>query len=179
MQRRQQKKQLANKAGEIELTGDGIMIIRRALAQDAIELADFNIKMARETEGKELIPEVITAGVETMIANPLMGYYLVVELDNGIQASLMVTTEWSDWRNGIFWWIQSVYVRPDYRRQGLYRELYKRVKELAEQEPNVCGYRLYVEPENTNAQKTYQSLGMVDTNYKMYEELISGLKYCR
>ena len=78
------------------------MIIRRALSQDIAELADFNIKMARETESVELIPEVITAGVKTMIDNPQMGFYLVVELDNDIQASLMITTEWSDWRNGIF-----------------------------------------------------------------------------
>jgi hypothetical protein len=74
------------------------MIIRRALSQDIAELADFNIRMAHETEGVELIPEVITAGVKTMIDNPQMGFYLVVELDNGIQASLMITTEWSDWR---------------------------------------------------------------------------------
>lgn len=155
------------------------MIIRQALAQDAEELAQFNISMADETEGMELIPEVIMAGVKAMIANPQMGYYLVVELDNGIQASLMVTTEWSDWRNGIFWWIQSVYVRPDYRRQGLYRELYARVKELAEQQPDVCGFRLYVERENRSAQKTYQALGMKETDYLLYEELISGLEYRR
>ena len=153
------------------------MIIRRALSQDAPELAEFNINMAHETEGMELIPEVITAGVKGMIENPQRGYYLVVELDNGIQASLMVTTEWSDWRNGMFWWIQSVYVRPAYRRQGLYRELYARVKELAEQEPSVCGFRLYVECENTNAQKTYGSLGMVETEYKLFEELQQGLEY--
>ena len=155
------------------------MIIRRALSQDIAELADFNIRMAHETEGVELIPEVITAGVQTMIDNPQMGFYLVVELDNGIQASLMITTEWSDWRNGIFWWIQSVYVRPSYRRQGLYRELYARVKEMAEQEPAVCGFRLYVERENVNAQKTYQSLGMSETDYKLYEELKPSLKYRR
>jgi ribosomal protein S18 acetylase RimI-like enzyme len=153
------------------------MIIRKALSQDATELAEFNINMARDTEGMELIPEVIAAGVKTMIDNPQMGYYLVVELDNGIQASLMVTTEWSDWRNGIFWWIQSVYVRPDYRRQGLYAELYTRVKELAEQEPAVCGFRLYVERENSSAQKTYEALGMHETEYKMYEELVDGLEY--
>jgi len=155
------------------------MIIRRALSQDTAELAEFNIKMAHETEGIELIPEVITAGVKTMIDNPLMGFYLVVELDNGIQASLMITTEWSDWRNGIFWWIQSVYVRPQYRRQGLYRELYLRVKELAEQEPTVCGFRLYVERDNTAAQTTYQSLGMIETEYKMFEELHPTLEYKR
>lgn len=153
------------------------MIIRQALSQDAAELTEFNINMARETEAVELIPEVIHAGVETMINNPQMGFYLVVELDNGIQASLMVTTEWSDWRNGMFWWIQSVYVRPEYRRQGLYRELYERVKELAEQEPSVCGFRLYVERDNTTAQKSYVSLGMSKTEYKLFEELIPGLEY--
>lgn len=153
------------------------MIIRQALSQDAAELTEFNINMARETEGVELIPEVIAAGVETMINNPQMGFYLVVELDNGIQASLMVTTEWSDWRNGMFWWIQSVYVRPQYRRQGLYRELYQRVKELAEQEPSVCGFRLYVERDNSTAQKSYAALGMSETEYRLYEELIPALKY--
>ncbi len=153
------------------------MIIRQALSQDAEELAEFNINMARETEGIELIPEVILTGVKKLIGNPHLGFYLVVELDNGIQASLMITTEWSDWRNGVFWWLQSVYVRPQYRRQGLYRELYARVKELAEQEPSVCGYRLYVERENVGAQKTYASQGMVETDYKMYEELLTGLEY--
>jgi len=156
------------------------MIIRRALSQDTAELAEFNIKMAHETEGVELIPEVITAGVKAMIDNPQMGFYLVVELDNNIQASLMITTEWSDWRNGIFWWIQSVYVRPQYRRQGLYRELYLRVKELAEQEePAVCGFRLYVERDNIAAQKTYESLGMSETEYKLFEELHPTLEYKR
>ncbi len=153
------------------------MIIRQALSQDAGELAEFNINMARETEGIELIPEVITTGVKRLIDSPHLGFYLVVELDNGIQASLMITTEWSDWRNGVFWWVQSVYVRPQYRRQGLYRELYARVKELAEQEPSVCGYRLYVERDNVGAQNTYESQGMVETDYKMYEELLSGLEY--
>ena len=155
------------------------MIIRQAMAHDAAELAEFNINMAQETEGVRLIPEVIRAGVDNMIAHPERGFYLVVELDNGIQASLMVTTEWSDWRNGTFWWIQSVYVRPDYRRQGLYRELYERVKELAEQEPAVCGYRLYVERENRAAQKTYARLGMRETEYKIFEELRDGLEFCK
>ena len=153
------------------------MIIRQALSQDAAELTEFNIAMARETEGIELIPEVISAGVRAMIDNPQRGFYLVVELDNGIQASLMVTTEWSDWRNGMFWWIQSVYVRPRYRRQGLYRVLYERVKELAEQEPSVCGFRLYVERDNATAQKTYMALGMSETEYRIYEELIPKLEY--
>ncbi len=155
------------------------MIIRKALAQDAPEVADFNIRMARETEGMELIPDVIRAGVDTMIANPDWGFYLVVELDNGIQASLMITTEWSDWRNGMFWWIQSVYVRPEYRRQGLYRELYARVKEFAEQEPRVCGFRLYVERSNVTAQQAYAALGMNETPYRLFEELCEGQAFHR
>ena len=153
------------------------MIIRRALSQDAPELTEFNINMARETESLELIPEVIGAGVRAMIDDPQRGFYLVVELDNGIQASLMVTNEWSDWRNGMFWWIQSVYVRPAYRRQGLYRVLYETVKEMAEQEPSVCGFRLYVERENATAQRAYAALGMSETEYKIFEELIPGLEY--
>lgn len=153
------------------------MIIRQALSQDAAELAEFNMGIAHETEDYELIPEVIRAGVDAMIENPQMGFYLVVELDNGIQASLMVTKEWSDWRNGMFWWIQSVYVRSEYRGQGLYRTLYERVKELAEQEPSVCGFRLYVERNNATAQKTYAALGMSETEYKLYEELVPGLEY--
>ena len=153
------------------------MIIRQAMPQDAAELAEFNIGIVRETESFELIPEVIRAGVENMIANPDKGFYLVVELDNGIQASLMVTYEWSDWRNGTFWWIQSVYVRPEYRGQGLYGTLYERVKELAEQDESVCGFRLYVERNNQVAQKTYAKLGMIETEYLMYEELVDGLEY--
>ena len=155
------------------------MIIRQALSQDAAELTEFNINMARETERMELIPEVIGAGVRAMIDNPQWGFYLVVELDNGIQASLMVTTEWSDWRNGMFWWIQSVYVRPAYRRQGLYRVLYETVKEMAEQEPSVCGFRLYVEHENTAAQQAYTALGMRETEYKIFEELIPGIEFSK
>lgn len=155
------------------------MIIRRALSQDAAELTEFNINMARETEGVELVPEVIGAGVKAMIDNPQRGFYLVVELDNGIQASLMVTTEWSDWRDGMFWWIQSVYVRPAYRRQGLYRVLYETVKEMAGQEPSVCGFRLYVERGNAAAQQTYAALGMSETEYKIFEELTPGLEYSR
>jgi len=153
------------------------MIIRKAVPKDAVELAAFNISMARETENIELVPELITAGVKELIYNPRMGFYVVIELDNRIQAALMISTEWSDWRNGTFWWIQSVYVQPDYRRQGLYSVLYEHVKELAEQESSVCGLRLYVERGNNVAQQTYQALGMVQTEYQIYEELKQGMEY--
>lgn len=147
------------------------MIIRRATLADASALSLFNQNMAFETEGIKLIPEVIDAGVITMIENPQMGFYLVAEDQGTIAAALMTTTEWSDWRNGLFWWIQSVYVLPDFRRQGLYRKLYDEVQALAENEPGVCGFRLYVEHENVVAQQTYRALGMEETGYKLYEEL--------
>lgn len=152
--------------------------IRQAQVKDAEAIANFNRLMAFETEHKKLLPEVILAGVNTMIANPNHGFYLVADADNEIAGSLMVTTEWSDWRNGVVWWVQSVYVREEYRRQGIYRALYEEVKTLAEQDPSVCGFRLYVEKDNVNAQKTYESLGMIETNYLMYEELKQGLRYC-
>ncbi|MFA9418650.1 MAG: N-acetyltransferase family protein [Gammaproteobacteria bacterium] len=153
------------------------MNVRRATIADAPALAEFNMKMAMETEAIELIPEVITAGVETMIKSPEMGFYLVAEENGAIQASLMITTEWSDWRNGLFWWIQSVYVNQQYRRQGLYRKLYEQVKTLAESENNVCGFRLYVEHDNYVAQETYRSLNMEETSYKLFEEMKAGTRY--
>jgi ribosomal protein S18 acetylase RimI-like enzyme len=153
------------------------MIIRQATINDTAAIADFNIKMAKETEDLALIPDVINAGVRNMIENPAMGFYLVAEDNHVIQASLMVTTEWSDWRNGLFWWIQSVYVQPQYRRMGLYSKLYEKVKNLAQDNNNVCGFRLYVEHENITAQKTYRSLGMEKTNYQLFEEMKSEIKY--
>ena len=153
------------------------MIIRRATLEDAQALADFNREMAKETENIELLPEVIAAGVKAMIERPQMGFYLVAEDQAQLQASLMITTEWSDWRNGLLWWIQSVYVRPDYRRTGLYRLLYQQVKKLAETETGVCGFRLYVEHDNHVAQKTYEALGMQQTAYKIYEELKPETRY--
>lgn len=152
--------------------------IRQAEAKDAQAIAEFNRLMAFETEHKKLIPEVILAGVDTMIANSSHGFYLVAETDNEIAGSLMVTTEWSDWRNGVVWWVQSVYVREEYRRQGMYRALYEAVKAQASEDTSVCGFRLYVEKDNVNAQKTYEALGMEETDYLMYEELKKGLRYC-
>ena len=152
------------------------IMIRRANADDTAAIADFNIRMALETEGKHLDPATITQGAATMIATPNMGFYLVAEdadNNNTVVGSLMVTTEWSDWRNGLFWWIQSVFIVEDYRRRGIYRRLYDTVKTLAAEADNVCGYRLYVEKDNRPAQLTYENLGMATTDYLMYEEMIS------
>ena len=153
------------------------MIIRRATQKDAPALSQFNQNMALETEGIKLIPAVIDAGVKAMIENPQMGFYLVAETEGKIAAALMTTTEWSDWRNGLFWWIQSVYVLPEFRRQGLYRKLYDKVQSLAENDSRVCGFRLYVEHDNLVAQQTYQALGMQETSYKLYEELKASTEF--
>ncbi|PIS31112.1 MAG: GNAT family N-acetyltransferase [Candidatus Marinimicrobia bacterium CG08_land_8_20_14_0_20_45_22] len=147
--------------------------IRIAEPKDADDLIEFNIAMALETENKILPPEIITAGVHNLFANPQYGFYLVAETNDEIAGALMVTTEWSDWRNGLFWWIQSVYVKPKFRRQGIYRKLYEFIKELAAERIDICGFRLYVEKHNVIAQKTYESLGMTETCYRMYEELHS------
>ncbi len=145
--------------------------IRRATAADTAAIAAFNISMALETEGKHLDPTTITAGVANMIAHPERGFYLVAEDSATVVGSLMVTTEWSDWRNGLFWWIQSVFIIAPYRRQGIYSRLYATVQTLAAEADNVCGYRLYVEKDNRPAQLTYEHLGMQATDYLLYEAL--------
>ncbi|MBC7603635.1 MAG: GNAT family N-acetyltransferase [Ramlibacter sp.] len=150
---------------------------RKAQARDADTVAHFNAAMALETEHKVLMPEVIGAGVRQLMATPSMGFYVVAESEERVVASLMITNEWSDWRNGIFWWIQSVYVEPDFRRQGVYRRLYEFVQAMAAADNGVCGFRLYVEKDNTVAQQTYASLGMAQTDYLIYEELKPGIRY--
>ena len=145
--------------------------IRKATEADANAIIEFNMDMALETENKVLKRNEIEPGVRNLFKNPEYGFYLVAEDRGRILASLMVTYEWSDWRNGLFWWIQSVYVLPGYRRQGIYRRMYEAIMEMGNNEPGVCGYRLYVEKENTIAQKTYRSLGMEETHYKMFEEV--------
>ena len=146
--------------------------IRRAELADVPALVAFNSAMALETENKQLDNRILEAGVRTLLQRPELGFYLVAVCDGEPVGSLMVTSEWSDWRNGLFWWIQSVYIEPDHRRKGVYRQLYSRVKELAAQRGDICGFRLYVEKENWRAQQTYRTLGMSDAGYQLYEELI-------
>ena len=145
--------------------------IRNAVYQDAERIVHFNMSMARETEDKQLDEKVLTAGVNAIFDNPDRGFYLVAEVNGKVVASLMVTTEWSDWRNGDYWWIQSVYVEPAFRRRGIFSALYAEARLRAESTPNVCGCRLYVERDNKNAQATYTQLGFEQTNYKLYEEM--------
>lgn len=151
--------------------------IRRATRRDAAALIAFNSAMALETEGKVLMPNVIGAGVRHLLRHPDSGFYLVAESGDEVIAGLMITTEWSDWRNGEFWWIQSVYVRAEYRRQGVYRRLYRYVQALAARKRGVCGFRLYVERSNRRAQATYRASGMERTHYLVYEHLKPGVRF--
>lgn len=152
-------------------------IVRTAGPADAAAIAEYNTAMALETEQLGLRPERIDAGVRHLIAHPELGFYLVAEREAKVIGCLLVTTEWSDWRNGLFWWIQSVYVQAAHRRQGVYASLYAKVKQLAAESPQVCGFRLYVEQDNRRAQGTYRKLGMSETHYRLYEELKPGQSY--
>ena len=144
--------------------------IRPANHQDIDTIAGFNIAMADETEGKTLPPHIINRGVERILADRELGFYTVAEVDREVAAALLITTEWSDWRDGFFWWIQSVYVAQNFRRQGVFAALYRHIHERASSEPEVCGLRLYVEKHNASAQQTYLSLGMIETDYRLFEE---------
>lgn len=138
---------------------------------DAERLIEFNLRMAQETEDKQLDSKVLTSGVNAILADPRHGFYLVGEANGEVIGSLMVTTEWSDWRNSTFWWIQSVYVAPEFRRRGVFRALYEDARSRAKKDKWVCGCRLYVERDNTPAQIVYTRLGLKETNYRMLEEL--------
>ena len=144
--------------------------IRAAGPDDLDVLAGFALAMARETEDLALDEPTLRAGVAALLADPARGRTFVLESGGEVAASLMLTTEWSEWRNGFFWWIQSVYVRPAHRGRGHYRRLHQHVRVLAAHDPGVCGLRLYVERENTGAQAAYRALGMFETHYLLFEE---------
>ncbi len=143
--------------------------IRPARPEDRDLIVRFNRAMARETEARDLEEATIAAGVEALLADPSKGRYFLAE---GVEVAgqLMVTPEWSDWRNGHVWWIQSVYVAPAHRRRGVYRMLHEHVRDAGRAE-GVVGLRLYVDRDNLTAQDTYGVLGMNESRYIMYEEV--------
>lgn len=147
------------------------LLVRLAEDKDVQTLAQFNISLAWETERKRLESPVVTRGLRMLLKNPHHGFYTVAETAGDVVGCVMVTYEWSDWRCGLFWWIQSVYVKPGFRRQKVFSTLYDSLKEKASRESNVCGFRLYVEGANHTAQNTYSQVGMGETSYKVYEEL--------
>ena len=137
--------------------------------EDINSLVDFNIKMAKETENKILNKKIVTKGVSEVLNDTTLGYYVIAKNKNTILGSLMITYEWSDWRNGMFWWIQSVYVEKEYRQQGVYKKMYSYIKDKALKDNSCTGIRLYVEQENKIAQSVYKKLEMKETHYKLFE----------
>ena len=146
------------------------LTVRRATLADALVLAEFNSRLAQETEGKTLDPAVVAAGVAAGLADATKGLYFVAEDDGTVLGMIMVTFEWSDWRNGWLWWIQSVYVRAEARRRGVFRTLYEHVYQTAVREADVIGLRLYVENNNQSAQQTYLRIGMKEAGYRVFEK---------
>jgi len=145
------------------------LAIRDATPADAATIADYNTRLALESEGMILAPEVVGPGVRAMLADRSMGRYWVAEANGRIVGQIMVTYEWSDWRNGRIWWIQSVYVHPEFRGQGVFSGLYRHVEALAEASGEVRAIRLYVLTSNTRARATYHKLGMAETGYTVLE----------
>jgi GNAT superfamily N-acetyltransferase len=143
--------------------------IRTATSADLETLARWAEAMALETEAKVLDAATIRAGIAAGLADPHKARYLVAEHGGRAVGTLMLTTEWSDWRNGWWWWIQSVFVAEDARRLGVFRALYAHVEHEARATPGVCGLRLYVENDNARAQATYAALGMRDAHYRVFE----------
>jgi GNAT superfamily N-acetyltransferase len=148
---------------------DSIMLsVRHATLMDATAIIDFQQKMAWETEKIHLTAETVTSGVHAVFEEPSRGKYFVAVSDGRVVASLLITYEWSDWRNCNVWWFQSVFVIPEYRRQGIFRKMYAHIRNLAE-EQDIGGLRLYVETKNERAQKTYEAMGMSSGHYSFYE----------
>lgn len=143
--------------------------VRRATPADRDVIAAYNAAMAHETEHLTLDAERLRAGVSAVLADPARGFYLVAEQGGLVVGQMMITYEWSDWRNAVFWWIQSVYVHPEHRREGVFKALYSYVEQAARQDPGVCGLRLYVERENQRARAVYARLGMRHAPYEMFE----------
>lgn len=147
--------------------------IRKARLDDLETIVKFNYNLAKQTEDKELNFVILTKGVEAILKDSAKGQYYVYEIDNKVVGQIMYTYEWSDWRNGTFLWVQSVYVDEQHRRKGIFKALYNHVKQICDNDEGIAGIRLYVEKENHNAKTTYKSLGMCECNYNMYEYEVS------
>jgi GNAT superfamily N-acetyltransferase len=149
--------------------------IRRGSVADLDTIVEFNRAMAVESESKTLDLSTVTAGVRRALEDPTRSVYFLAETNGTVVGQAMVTMEWSDWRNGFFWWIQSVYVDPGSRSRGVFRAIYEHIVAIARQRRDVCGVRLYVHRDNSPAIDVYSRLGMRLTGYLLYEEDLSDV----
>ena len=145
------------------------MIVREANFTDKETIAAFQLAMALETESLQLNLPTVLKGADAVFKDRSKGIYYVAEINGELVGSLMITFEWSDWRNGVVWWIQSVYIKPEYRRKGIYSKMYKYVKDIVMNDERIKGLRLYVDNTNIKAQKVYAKLGMDGTHYSTFE----------
>ena len=148
--------------------------IRQAALADAPVITEFNLQLAAETEDLRLDPACVQEGVAAMLKDPAKGIYYVAEVGEAVVGQLMVTYEWSDWRNGNLWWIQSVYVKPEFRRAGVFRLLFKHLQDLARARKDVPALRLYVHADNARARQSYERLGMKHSKYEIFELDLQG-----
>jgi ribosomal protein S18 acetylase RimI-like enzyme len=150
------------------------LTVRPADREDIGSIVAFSAAMAWETEHRRLDEARLRKGTLSLLDTPSLGFFMVAEIRESqrpvLVGQLMITYEWSDWRNGVFWWIQSVYVDPTWRRQGVFRRMLDTVMASAKTAPDVCGVRLYVEQENYTAQTIYQRLGLSPSGYRVYEQ---------
>lgn len=143
--------------------------IREAALADVPVIADFNVRLAEESEGLRLDEARVQAGVAALLKDRAKGIYHVAEVEGAVAGQVLITYEWSDWRNGNIWWIQSVYVKPEFRRAGVFRSLFNHLQHLARARAEVCSLRLYVHSGNTRASQSYERLGMTRTHYEIFE----------
>jgi GNAT superfamily N-acetyltransferase len=143
--------------------------IRQAVLADAAVIAEFNLRLAEESEKLRLDPVCVGAGVDALLRDPGKGLYFVAESEGTVIGQVMITYEWSDWRNGNLWWLQSVYVKPEFRRLGIFRQLFEYLQKIALEKQDVRSLRLYMHAENTRARQSYENLGMKRTRYEVFE----------
>jgi GNAT superfamily N-acetyltransferase len=146
-------------------------VIRQSKLADRDVIAAFNVALALETENLRLDPAVVRPGVEAVLRDPARGIYFVAENQGAVIGQVLITYEWSDWRNGSFWWLQSVYVQKEFRARGVFKALFGHVVAQAAPQKNVCGLRLYMEEENHRAREVYHRLGLNETRYQVFERI--------
>lgn len=150
------------------------LTIRPAGRDDVDSIVAFSAAMAMETEQRRLDQARLREGTQSLLSTPSLGFFMVAEVQIAqrpvLIGQLMITYEWSDWRNGVFWWIQSVYVDPQWRRRGVFRRMHDAVASQAKADPKVCGIRLYVEEDNHSAETVYQRVGLARSAYRVYED---------